>query len=444
MSGSALVSAVVNGIEGGDMGYFGSDQEVEFDSRVFPRAGYSRDEVMAQLTGFDLQDVDDIHAHNTIQSTTLMSHLEAAQLAKDANQMFLRRNMLYKTLLPGTTRMALEVKQMIKEMLGFPREARIRFTSGGSESLYCAIHSARQWARREKNIEKPEIVVPYSIHAAFSKWCTYADIKINRIQLGPDYRADVEAMERAVNENTILIAGSAPCWPYGLFDNIAGLAGIAERHNLWMHVDGCLGGFQSPFAEKLGHPLPTWDFRIPGVRSISADLHKHAYSAKPLSSITFRTSEWEQYLDCPASDWPDGPYTTEAICGTTTAGPIASAWAVMKFLGEEGYSDLMRRSLEVRERYIEKLAAINGVEPFVSDMCVLTIRPEKGLDLFAIMGGLYERRSYCLPSLQPPAMKVVLDPVTDEVVDTFVDDLAEVIALVRKGEITIDAIKPYM
>ena len=251
-------------------------------------------------------------------------------------------------------------------------------------------------------------------------------------------------MERAVDANTILVAGSAPCWPYGLFDDISGLAGIAERHNLWMHVDGCLGGFQSPFASKLGHALPAWDFSIPGVRSISADLHKHAYSAKPLSSISFRNAEWEQYMDCTVSDWPDGPYSSEAICGTTTAGPIASAWAVMKYLGEEGYTDLMRRSLEVRERYIEKLGAVDGVEPFVSDLSVLTIRPEKGLDMFAIMGGLYERQSYCLPSLQPPAMKVVLDPVTDEVVDTFVRDLDEVIPLVRKGEITIEAIAPYM
>jgi len=426
------------------MGYFGSDEELEFDARVFPETGLGRGDIMSMLTAFEEQDVDDIHAHNTIQSTTLMSHMEAAQIAKDAHQMFLRRNMLYKSLLPGTTRMALEVKQMIKEMLRYPADARIRFTSGGSESLYCAVHSARQWARHEKNIERPEIVVPYSIHAAFSKWCTYADIKINRIPLGPDFRADVDAMERAVNESTVLVAGSAPCWPYGLFDDIAGIASIAERHDIWMHVDGCLGGFQSPFAEALGHDIPVWDFRIPGVRSISADLHKHGYSSKPLSSIAFRNASWEQYLDCPAADWPDGPYTSEAICGTTTAGPIASAWAVMKFLGEEGYLKLMQRSLEVRQRYIDGLAAIDGVEPFVSDMCVLTIRPEKGLDLFAIMGGLFERNSFCLPSMQPPALKVVLDPVTDEVVDTFLRDLAEVIPRVRCGEITIEAIQPYM
>ena len=426
------------------MGYFGSEAEVVFDEKVFPDTGLSREAVMEGLKNFDGQDVDDIHSHNTIQSTTLMSHMEAAQIGKEAHQMFLRRNFLYKALLPGTDRMAVEVKQMVKEMLRFPQDTRVRFTSGGSESLYCAVNSARNWGRREKNIEKPEIVVPYSIHAAFSKWCHFADIKINRIQLGKDYRADVEAMEQAVNENTVLIAGSAPCWPYGLFDDIEGLANIALRHNLWMHVDGCLGGFQSPFAEKLGHPIPVWDFRVPGVRSISADLHKHGYSSKPLSTITYLNDDYEQYLECSASDWPDGPYTTEAITGTTTAGPIASAWAVMKYLGEDGYTNLMRRSLEVRQRYIDGLEAIDGVEPFLSDQCVMTIRPERGLDTFAILGGLYERQSYCLPSLQPPALKIVLDPVTDEVVDTFLNDLAEVVPLVRKGEITIDAIAPYM
>ena len=426
------------------MGYFGTDEEVVFDEAVFPKHGATRDDVMRSLAKFDSMDVEDIYAHNTIQATTLMGHMEASELAKDANRMFLRRNMLYKELLPGTTQMAVEVKQMVREMLGFPGESKVRLTSGGSESLYCAIHSARQWGKREKGISKPNIVVPYSIHAAFSKWCTYAQIEIRRIPLGSDCRADVQAMEKAISKDTVLVAGSAPCWPYGLFDDIPSLGEVAERHDLWLHVDGCLGGFQSPFVEKLGHPLPTWDFRVPAVRSISADLHKHAYSTKPLSSVTFRDASCEQYLDCNPSDWPDGPYTTEAICGSTTAGPIASAWAVMKYLGEDGYLELAQRSLDVRNRYIEKVDAIDGVRCFPSDLCTLTIRPEKGLDLFAILGGLFERKSFCLPSFQPPALKVVLDPVTDEVVDTFVRDLEEVISLVREGSVTIDNIAPWL
>ncbi|PIE41482.1 MAG: hypothetical protein CSA49_03180 [Gammaproteobacteria bacterium] len=426
------------------MGYFGGEQDIEFAGKVFPDKGATREEVMQGLSAFDAMDVTDIYAHNTIQSTTLMSHLEAAEIAKDANRMFLRRNYLYKELLPGCTQMGLEVKQMIKEMLRFPQDSRVRFTSGGSESLYSAIASAKEWGKQEKNILKPEIVVPYSIHTAFSKWCKYASINIKRIPLGKDYRADVAAIEKAITKNTILIAGSAPCWPYGLFDDIPALGAVAEKHNVWMHVDGCLGGFQSPFVEKLGQQLPTWDFRVPGVRSISADLHKHGYSAKPLSSITFRNKDWEQYYVCSASDWPDGLYSTEAIAGTTSAGPIASAWAVMKFLGEEGYLELAKRSMEVKQRYLDKISNIDGVECFPSDLCTMTLRLEKGLDLFAVMGGLFERHSYCLPSFQPPALKIVLDPVTDEVVDTFVKDLAEVIPLVKSGEISIDNLKPWM
>lgn len=426
------------------MGYFGGDEPIAFDGPVFPDHGHSRDEVMRLLRGFDEMDVTDVYAHNTIQATTLMGHLEAAKLAAEANRLFLRRNMLYTSLLPGTTRMAAEVKQMVKEMLRFPSESRVRFTSGGSESLYCALNAAKQWARREKGITRPEIVVPYSLHVAVSKWCHYTDIGLKRIPLGADYRADVRAMERAITKDTILIAGSAPCWPYGLFDDIPALGEIAEHHDVWLHVDGCLGGFQAPFAERLGHPIPPWDFRVEGVRSISADLHKHAYSAKPLSSIAYRDARWHAYHGFSPSDWPDGPYTSESITGSTTAGPIASAWAVMKFLGDEGYLRLAERSLQVRERYLDEVGAIDGIECFPSDLCTLTFRTEPGLDLFAVMGGLFARRSYCLPSFQPPAIKVVLDPVTDEVVDTFARDLAEVVPLVRRGEITVEALAPYL
>ena len=426
------------------MGYFGGEQEVTYESKVFPDQGVSRDDVMKMLGDFDAMDVKDVYSHNTIQSNTLMSHLEAAEIAKDANKMFLRRNHLYKELLPGCTKMALEVKQMIKEMLRFPQDSRVRFTNGGSESLYSAVASAKEWAKQEKNILKPNIVVPYSIHSAFTKWCKYASIEIRRIQLGEDYRADVAAMEKAIDKNTILIAGSAPCWPYGLYDDIPALGKLAEKYNVWMHVDGCLGGFQSPFAEKLGQKLPEFDFRVPGVRSVSADLHKHGYSAKSLSSITFRNAEWEKYYVCSASDWPDGLYSTEGIAGSTSTGPIASAWAVMKFLGEEGYTELVQRSMDVKQRYLEKIAPIDGVECFESDMCTMTLRLEKGLDLFAVMGGMFERKSYCLPSFQPPAIKILLDPVTDEVVDTFTRDLAEVIPLVKAGKITIDNLKPWL
>lgn len=427
------------------MGYFGGEAEPSFDRDIFPKTGMSEDEVMAGLDAFEATDLENIVGHSIVYGIQLMRHMDAARLAKAANAKFVRNNMLYKELQPGTLRMSLEVKRMIKEMLGYPQSARVRLTSGGSESLYCSINAARQWFRQERpRAREPEIVVPYSIHGAVSKWCHYTGVRIKRIPLGPDFRADVAAMERAITGNTFYIAGSAPCWPYGRYDDIEALGAVAERHGIWMHVDACLGGFLAPFAEKAGHRLPRWDFRVPGVRSISADLHKYGYACKPLSSITFRTEEWDGFHAFTASDWPDGPYSTEAICGSTSAGPVASAWAVMKFLGEEGYTALARRCLEVRRRYTEGINSIPGLRCWENDLSPLVFQVPEGLDIFAVIGGMFERRLYCLPSFQPPLIKIVCDPVTDEVVDRFVEALREVVPKVESGEITIESVKQYL
>ena len=427
------------------MGYFGSDNSATFDSDIFPKKGSSEAEVLAGLDLFGERDVENSHAHSIVYATQLMSNAAAARVAKLANAKFVEKNMLFKELMKGTERMTLEVKRMITEMLGYPEGVRVRLTSGGSESLYCGINAAYQWAKVERRrIKKPEIVVPHSIHAAVTKWCHFTGIKLKRIPLGPDYRADVRAMERAITRNTILIAGSAPCWPFGLYDDIEALGAVAEKHDIWMHTDACMGGFLAPFAEKAGAVIPPWDFRVPGVRSISADLHKYGFSCKPLSSVTFRNAEYEQYHVCTPADWPDGPYATEALCGSSSAGPIASAWAVMKFLGEEGYVKLAKRALEVKERYTNAINAIDGVRCWESDLTPLVFEVENGLDMFAVLGGLFEREAYCLPGFQPPLIKVAIDPISDEAIDRFVDALRDVVAQVRRGETTIESIKPYL
>jgi glutamate/tyrosine decarboxylase-like PLP-dependent enzyme len=400
---------------------------------------------MEQLRAFDGRDVDDVHGHVMVYCMTLMNQLDVARVSKTANMMFVKKNMLFKELMAGTERMSLEVKQMVREVLRYPAGSRVRFTSGGSESLFCAINAARQWARIERpHIREPEIVVPYSIHAAMSKWCYYTGIRIKRVALGRDYRADVKAMAKAITQNTIFVAGSAPCWPYGLYDDIEGIAKLAEEHGIWMHVDACLGGFLAAFVERAGHRLPRWNFEVPGVRSVSADLHKYGFACKPLSTITYRSDEWEKYHAVIPSDWPDGPYTSESLLGSTPAGPIASAWAVMQFLGEEGYLVLAKRCLEVKKRYIEGIQSIPGMKCWEGDLSPMLIQVPDGMDAFAVMGGLFERQFYCLPCLQPPLIKIIIDPVTDEVVDGFVVALREVVDLVRQGRITIESLKPYM
>lgn len=422
------------------MGYFGEGQEIVFTEPVFKKNSSSMDGVLAGLDEMEKMDVDLLNGHVVFYGTCLMDSYPAAEISKLANAKFLKKNMLFREIAPGLQKMEQEVKQMAREILGLPNDIRVNLTSGGTESLYCGINAAYQWAKENKpDMKEPEIVVPYSMHAAVSKWCHYTGIKLKRVPLGENLRADVKAMENAITNNTFYIAGSAPCWPYGLYDPIEEIAALAEKYNLWMHVDACLGGYQSPFVEKAtGEPFPMWRIsEIPGVFSMSADIHKHAYSAKPCSSIFFKTKELQEYHWIHPADWPSGPYDTEAMLGSTTAGSIASAWAVMKLLGEEGYLELAKKTLAARERYIEGINSIPDLKTWDTDLSVMVVDTGE-VDTVAIMSGLFERGLPVLPIYQPILFQFTLDPVPLEVVDNFIKNLAEVTEGVKAGKINSD------
>ena len=427
------------------MGYFGEGQDVVFTEPVFPQQGMSKQDVETRLDEIYNQDSNPVDGHIMLYATTLMDNQPVNEISRIAFTKYLKKNMLVKEIAPGLQTLEQELKRMVVEVLNAGDEARVNITSGGSESLYCAINAAIQWARATKpQIKEPEIVVPYTIHAAFSKWCHFTGAKLKRIPVGSDYRADVQAMEDAITPNTIMIAGSSPCWPYGLYDPIPDLAALAQKHNLWMHSDGCLGGFLAPWVEKLGFKIPyKWDLNVPGVCSLSADLHKYGYSAKPCSVILFKNKELQEYHWCHPSDWPSGPYHTEAILGSFPAGSVASAWAVMKFLGEDGYLNLAKRSLEVRERYFKGINAIDGVRLWDNDLTPLLLDPGQ-LDPFAFIAGLFERGKFVFPVYEPPLVQFICDPVSDEVVDSFVQTVAEVAQGVRQGNITADALAAYL
>ncbi|PIZ25374.1 MAG: aspartate aminotransferase family protein, partial [Chloroflexi bacterium CG_4_10_14_0_8_um_filter_57_5] len=160
----------------------------------------------------------------------------------------------------------------------------------GTESLLMAVKTARDWSRVHRpGIREPEMVLPLTAHPAFDKAAEYFGVRAVHVPVRADFRADVEAMRAAITPNTILMAGSAPSYPHGVVDPIRELAAIAQEHGLLFHTDSCVGGFMLPFVRKLGYPVPDFDFSVPGVTSMSADLHKFGYAAKPASVILYRT-----------------------------------------------------------------------------------------------------------------------------------------------------------
>jgi glutamate/tyrosine decarboxylase-like PLP-dependent enzyme len=427
------------------MGYFGEGQNVIFTERVFPQEGKTKEEIERRLNEIWEQDANPVDGHVILYATTLMDHYKVNEISKMAFGKYMKKNMLLKEIAPGLQTLEQEVKRMVVELLGLGDDVRLNLTSGGSESLYCGINAARQWAKVHRpEVKEPEIVIPYSAHAAFSKWCHYTGIKLNRVPLDSNYRADPQRMEDAIGPNTIMLAGSAPCWPFGLYDPIEDIAAIAQKHNLWMHTDACLGGFLAPWVEKLGHKMPTrWDFSVPGVCSISADLHKYGYTAKPCSTIIFRNKELQEFHWCHPHDWNSGPYHTEAILGSFPAGSIASAWAVMMYLGEKGYLELAKRVWEVRDLYKKGLNKIEDIKCWENDLVPMAFEVGS-LDYFCFLSGLFERQKFVFPVYEPPLVQFINDPVSDEVVDGFCAAVAEVAQGVREGKITMDALNKFI
>jgi len=283
-------------------------------------------------------------------------------LIKTAYGLFLSENGLNPMAFKSLQVMERDVVGMTANMFHGDADAVGSMTSGGTESLLLAVLTYRNHSRRKRPwIRKPELVVPESAHVGFTKAGEYFDVKIVRTPLRPDYRADVAALESRINRNTIGIVGSAPSYPYGIIDPIGELGAVALRRGVPLHVDGCLGGFFLPWVEKLGYPVPPFDLRVPGVTSISADLHKYGYAAKGASSIIYRSLDFFRDQIFAEVDWCGGVYGGATMAGTRPGGAIAAAWASLHSLGQAGYVENARAVMEATRRYMDGVRAIPGL-----------------------------------------------------------------------------------
>jgi glutamate/tyrosine decarboxylase-like PLP-dependent enzyme len=248
---------------------------------------------------------------------------------------------------------------MVASLLNAGPEAAGSLTSGGTESILLTVKTARDFARRNHpEIIHPKIVIPESVHPAFDKAAHYLDVETVHIPVRKDKRADTAAMEKAISADTILLVGSAPCFPHGVVDPISEIGRLAIKYHIPFHVDACMGGLMLPFVEKLGYPVPVFDFRVDGVTSISADLHKYGYSPKGASVIMYRNHELRRHQFYVHADWSGGLYGSPTMLGTKCGGPIATAWASIKLSGFEGY---LKRARDVMETVKKIQAGINSI-----------------------------------------------------------------------------------
>jgi sphinganine-1-phosphate aldolase len=360
------------------------------------------------------------------------------RVQKEAYLAFFTENNLGQRAFPSLKRLEDEVIGMGLSLLHAPPRAGGTFTSGGSESIFLSMLAAREQGRERGIGAGGNVVLPDSAHLTFDRSAWYLGLEARRIPVGPDLRADVAAMDRAVDAKTVAIVGSAPCYPFGVFDPIEALGQVAlRRGGLWLHVDACVGGFLSPFAARLGHPIPGWDFRVPGVTAVSADIHKHGMAAKGASLLLLRDDALRRLHRFESRAWQRGPYLAYTSQGTRPGGAVAAAWAVMNYLGENGYLDCARRIMEAKRAMTEGIAAIPGLQVLApSDLSIFVYRAtDPALDIGRVAAAL-DRRGW-LPGRQqePDGMHLHLNPIHAGIVEEYLRDLGEAVAKAREGRV---------
>lgn len=392
---------------------------------VFPEHGRDPSELESLLADWQTGDID----WRGGQAFSLVYNADDPVLEALQHRVadrFLHENALNPFVYPSLVRMEHEVVAVAAELFGTEPQAGT-MSSGGTESIFLAVYTAREHAR-SRGVDRPRIVLPATAHPAFTKAAHYVDMDEVRVPVGADLRADVAATAERVDERTALVVGSAPCYPFGVIDPIADLARLAADHGTLCHVDACLGGWLLPFWEQIGEPVPPWNFAVEGVTSISADIHKYGYCFKGASVIVYRDVEMKRRQHFIFDGWPGGLYGSATTAGTRPAAPIAAAWATIQHLGRDGYLDKARMVRDATRRFLDGVGAIDELEVTgTPDMSVFEFSSRAGADATAAIGDLMDDRGWKLDR-QQGGLHVMISPGHLAVADDFVADLEHAVA----------------
>ncbi len=412
-------------------------------TRPLPAAGRAVDDVLRELHDRKAGDID--WQGGRSPAFVFKAEDDVDRVGREAFVEYFAENALGGgSAFPSVKGLEQEVVAMALDLFRAPAGAAGFMSTGGSESILLAVHTARRHARRVRDDARHHgnIVASETLHPAFDKAASLMDLEIRRVPVRADLRADVAGISAAIDADTILIVGSAPNFPYGMVDPIGELSELALRHDLWLHVDACVGGYLAPFAQRLGRPVPDFDFSLPGVRSISADLHKYGFCPKPASTVLYRDAAFAALQPFEFAGWPSGRFMTTTVVGTRPAGGVAASWAVLHHLGVDGYLRVAERLLSGVDVYRAGLSAIAGIRVVGTPDLAIVAYGSDELDPYTI--GLRMGERGWLPSLlrRPKAVHRMMSMLHIDTLPQYLADLRGVVDAVRAqpgGRVTVEA-----
>ncbi len=412
-------------------------------SRTMPVQGTDWTSLKAAMIEMGAADVDWRHGRNGMN--VFFAGEDVLAVAKEAYTLYMSENGLNMSAFPSLRQMESAVVNIGLGLLNGPEDARGTMTSGGTESIILALKSARDRARGQgRDTDHAEIVVPSSAHPAFDKGAHILGLDVIRVAVDPGtLLADPAAMDAAIGPRTILMAASAPAFPSGGIDPIGALGRVAQKHDLWFHVDACVGGYLIPFVVLNGAKLPVFDFRVPAVSSISADLHKYGWCAKGASTVFYRSKELYFHQRFDFDTWPSGRMITPTLAGTRPGGAIAAAYAIMHYLGEEGYRAKAAAVTTTREK-LQTALIDRGYRIWGRPTLGIISFGTDAFDIFALWSRMQKKGWTPGITTQPEGIHMMLTPAHEQSVDTFIADLDEQAAIVKEtGEVYDGPISRY-
>ena len=396
-----------------------------------PETGRTDAAIFADLDAFEVGDP----AYKEGRLWSLVYHLNDTHetFLGRAYQMFASANGLNPGAFQSLKRMETEVIAMLADLLNGPADTCGVMTAGGTESCLLAGKTYRDMARKKRRVKRPNMVLPASAHVAWFKGAEYFGVEARVLPLDADLKPDLEKLKKRIDGNTILVVASAPNYPHGIIDPVAEMAGLIARRRIPLHVDACIGGMILPFMAMNGAQLPEWDFRVPGVTSMSVDLHKYGYAAKGASAILYRDFATLKHQIFVSENWPGGVFASSGLLGTRPGGAYAAAWAAMQRLGVSGYRRLAEETMEAADALREGVEGIEELKllgaPAGPILAIGAAR--KGFPVLAVADRM-EARGWSIDRLQRPAgLHLMVTAQHRRVVEAYLGDLRRAVAEVK-------------
>ncbi|CAD5114128.1 DgyrCDS3273 [Dimorphilus gyrociliatus] len=422
-----------------------SDKSAAQPKVSLPKKGISHEELLKEMTKIKADDQDpssgklfayvytNENGHFDIQKEAYELFSEKTgydgdhdKLVKEFYYAFMHENALNPMVFPSLRRFENEIVSMTASMLNGDDQVCGSLTSGGTESILMAMKAYRHRALKLfPHITNPEMVAPITIHPAHEKAASYFGFKIVHIPIDENCLPNMEKYEEAINANTIALLSSAPQYCHGVIDPIEDIAKLANKYDLPLHVDACFGGFMLPWVEKLGYNIPPFDFRVKGVTSMSADVHKYGFGAKGASVVLYNTAELRKYQMFAYAEWPGGLFGSPSMAGTRPGGNIAAAWAALKAMGQDGYLSMAKGLMETTSYLIEKINSIEGLtimsKPHMTAFAFTSTDPS--VCIYSLADALEEKGWKTERQQNPPSLHCTIMPNHAQVKEKLVEDI---------------------